>query len=846
MDFVTTASECLTQGVSVEIVGRPGSGRSILLDSVAATLHGAGHRVVRIRGIGALRERPMGALVPTVPGLGRQSSIADAVGHLTAELAGGGFLVVDDADDLDDVTAGVIVAVRESVRAPVLIGRRTAGRPPEHVRRMVAGAVPGIRHVLRPLTFDALRALLEAHLGGPIDWRTMASLATMSGGLPGLARVIALVSRMTGALTDVDGLWTASGPLWSAELGQAIDALLVDASDEDVEALTLLAVAGSFRVDDARSLVSAKRLERLCELGLIDVVEGSGGGSVALSPPVIGEYLREQCTTATRAAVRDRLSRVGLRLPPALLTDRHPTVAVEDALVSHTLADHQTAAARERLAVWEDAPTATNAAALIEALFQTSSFVADPDDIRARTDASGCSEEARAMAETFYAVYQWLVRRDPDRCRALLDDVVRTFPAVCGIARSTRAYLQVFDEGISPQLLTDLRAGAAQDGANEVEMSAFAQVVAATGGTRQALSALDRLVPETAFVADKCRVLVGVCLLLDGRVKEALRWATDGLQDAQLDRSTGAFQGHAYVVALATTVKGGLSELERVASLAMTLTGGSELHAHYLAGVAGVTAARRRWLGLEGIAARTCDFGRTERQGIFPFAFSASGCAEDLACDTLWCQVDNAVRKGYLAAASFAAVEAAEQDPDADRLARVEAVLLTQESPFLTDLVRLARAVVDRDTGALAEIGHAFAARDAWLYVVRAGLQRAYALREAGDNRGAAVEVAALWKGVVPQTNGLDGMFATYVQRLELSPRELEIARFAVSGRSAVDIANALVLSVRTVEHHLLNTYRKVGVDSREGLRAAFHTWLRSAHGPTPAPAELTVSAGRR
>ena len=55
----------------------------------------------------------------------------------------------------------------------------------------------------------------------------------------------------------------------------------------------------------------------------------------------------------------------------------------------------------------------------------------------------------------------------------------------------------------------------------------------------------------------------------------------------------------------------------------------------------------------------------------------------------------------------------------------------------------------------------------------------------------------------------------------ELSDREREIARLASAGLSNREIAERLVLSVRTVETHLLRVFRKLGVRSRAELPGA-------------------------
>lgn len=124
-------------GVSVSLSGLPGSGRSALLRRVALELEGTGWETVDIHGSPALRSRPLEALA--VAGLldgrnqGAGTPVAAAVAALRRALARDHtVLVVDDADLMDETSAGAIVAALHDHDAGG--GRRVPLRLPSRPR----------------------------------------------------------------------------------------------------------------------------------------------------------------------------------------------------------------------------------------------------------------------------------------------------------------------------------------------------------------------------------------------------------------------------------------------------------------------------------------------------------------------------------------------------------------------------------------------------------------------------------------------------------------------------------------------------------------------------------------
>ena len=63
-----------------------------------------------------------------------------------------------------------------------------------------------------------------------------------------------------------------------------------------------------------------------------------------------------------------------------------------------------------------------------------------------------------------------------------------------------------------------------------------------------------------------------------------------------------------------------------------------------------------------------------------------------------------------------------------------------------------------------------------------------------------------------------------------LTPSERRTAELAASGLSNHEIAERSFVTVRTVEFHLQNAYRKLGINSRNELTAALG--VRGEHGP--------------
>jgi DNA-binding NarL/FixJ family response regulator len=113
------------------------------------------------------------------------------------------------------------------------------------------------------------------------------------------------------------------------------------------------------------------------------------------------------------------------------------------------------------------------------------------------------------------------------------------------------------------------------------------------------------------------------------------------------------------------------------------------------------------------------------------------------------------------------------------------------------------------------------AAIGAQRYAVEAASDAAAAFLAGGRQdsaRRAAARASALHVhdqgGQLPAVDGLDSV------ALELTPREAQLIDLASQGLSNAEIADRLVISVRTVETHLYRGMRKLGISDRRDLAA--------------------------
>ncbi|MDQ4490342.1 LuxR C-terminal-related transcriptional regulator [Sinomonas sp. ASV486] len=290
---------------AVFIVGELGSGRSHLLDAILAELAGE-VTPFRLSTGHSLRDIPYAALLARLPQL-TVDDVQDRVGVLralwselrrtTGETGQPVLVVVDDAQDLDDGSAGLIAeAVASSWVRLLAAGTARSGLPGDLLEMWHDGIAERIE--LPPLSLAEAKGLVEGRLGGRLSATAARVLHSIAGGNP-LHLVSLLDEALEGkTLVRQDGLWLLTAPFRSRgeALAEYVRSGMEALAPAEREAVMLVALTEPLPRAAARALIMRDVLDRLLELGWLTETAGDG---LRVRSRLEGDAVRRM-TTATR------------------------------------------------------------------------------------------------------------------------------------------------------------------------------------------------------------------------------------------------------------------------------------------------------------------------------------------------------------------------------------------------------------------------------------------------------------------------------------------------------------------------------------------------------------------
>ncbi len=841
---------------AVAVIAPPGVGKSRLAREAMAAAAEEGAMVSWIQGTRSAAAVPLAACAELLPRDARADDpllqLQRTNSMLREHAAGRPIAIgVDDAQRLDPASAALILQLTLNGTAFVLATIRSGEPCPDAVQSLWKDA-GGERIELRPLSEPQTGELIEAVLGGPVEQRARRWLFDSSQGNVLYIHELVRTAVDAGAFVNVDGYWRLTRrPSPSASLTELIGGRLSELNADQRHVIELLALGEPLRLAELVSLAGAEAAISVEAHGMA-AVDGVGrAATIGLAHPLYGDVIRATMPAITAAQTRrdlahtvqqrsDRSREDALLIARWLLDagDPVPTELITEASAAAIAGgDPELGERLGRMALEQHA--GTRAALLVARACAVRQRYEDAEAVLAPLEGT-CETQETAIAYLQQRVVGliWGLRRPED-----------------GMALVTRA-LDWWDEPRWRQRLTPLRIrglATTTDSRTAAEVSGVAladetlepevrrqvEVVHAVhlfgaGQVRRACELIARLRPPIPLRDEVDELAMIACsragIESGWAIDEVERWMTRASREAIRTYDETAAGISASTLGAVAMLRGRYVDAGRWLMEAI-------LHLEYhdpfwtlmcsralLAGVAyylgdreGVAAAMERCR-----ATITSELTGWERAYVvrgeawLALAEGDPPRAQQLLLETA---------EGYTAGPLYAAQLYHEAMRAGAPPRRVHPPLAALREECDARLVQAyaddAAARASRDPTAVVTCADEFEAIGALPHASECAAAAAEIFAQAGRQdsaRRAAARSRELHGhcqgGSAPEVRGLEP------NALSLTSRERQLVDLAAQGLSNMEIADRLVLSVRTVESHLYRAMQKLGVNDRRELGA--------------------------
>jgi DNA-binding CsgD family transcriptional regulator len=836
---------------AVVITAAAGVGKSRLAREAYAAAQADGMPAVWAQATASSATIPLGALAGVIPDEVRSDDPFELVRRSGAALRARGegrpvMLVVDDAQLLDPASATLLLQLATTPVACVVVTVRLGEPTPDAIDSLWKDA--GARRIeLERLPDEAISELVEAALAGPVAQATMSRIIDVCAGNPLYAREVVLEGLESGRLRCDRGLWQLEGPPGVTPSLTTLITRRIGAVDEDLrELLELLALGEPLLLSELGTVTSYAALEAAEERGMIVVAGPSEDAHVGLAHPIYGEVIRAELPMIRARSHRLRLAEVIQRRRPLTPDDSLRAarwlitagaeipneLLVGAAAAANLSGDSGLGAELARRAI--DGGAGIRAVLLLARAHTNRDRFDDANAVLAAAEASAPGDPlASEYFEQRMHVLYWGLRRS-DEALALLDRATgwSSDPDWGAALEPWRVTIGGFGEGFQLESIDEtLRQPDLDPHVRRGLENTRGMALLFAGRVREAHELARRLRPITPLRDDLDTYALGLTVMVgeeSGEDRAELRSYLD-------DTFRGAIRdGDHETAGIAAFTFGSLDVDDgRYRDAARWLTE-AEIHLEYKDSFETVTAIRALQVGIacltsEPVAARTAAESmrhRISQRGARPVLRIWLACGEGWAARA---------RSDAEGAELFRELAGAGVDPTMHSRLLHEALRsgarpgpLAQQLSELADTCdsRLmearaahATALADRNGAALIDAGEQLAACGCGAAAIEAVLAGARALLAEGRSdsaRRAAVRARELhppdqgWD--LPVVDGLGGV------AVELTVREQQVATLVARGLTSQQIADELVLSVRTVETYIYRAMQKRGVNNRRDL----------------------------
>lgn len=835
-------------GGGIVLAGAAGVGKSRLARDAIDHARRRGRHCHWVCATGSARSVPLGAFVQYTSSLGPDPllRVRDVIAALTDSSDTGTTVVgVDDAHQLDDQSALVVQQLVISGAATVIATIRSGEPVPDAIISLYKDhAIPRLE--LRPLSERDVASLLESALGGEVESASAQRIWRYTRGNVLYLRQLLADELTRGQIVRRAGLWVWTGrPAVSPTLLELIEHNIGRRDAHVVDVLDAVAIVDPLELVVLKSLFGTDAVEAAEAQGLI-VIDGDDGVA-RLAHPLFGEARRRLTAAVRRNALSRRLAdEIAARCPasPHQLVRRAVLIAGSGEEGDGAMFAEAASAALELLDVDLAIRLSEKAmefgggvpAQLLYAMtVVTGGRASEGDQLLIDLEALTDDDVQRAMIGMVRAAnLGWNLSRPI--AAGLVLNAAQGFAERCGLADSYDGLRLSF---LAARGQAEAAAQWAADGPPDGNIHGIAAMFRSWGAViaHGDLGDLDNLRRASATgyalassVSEAAHLRFGMGMMhVDGlRLIGALDDADT--VSAQLHR-----QARDVPVTLAMTMmimgwaefaRGDLDAAQRWLREAMANSAGTNA---LMAGLGGV------WLAL--VLAMAGDHHAARQQ---------LRTAPDLTADgfVLWephrglAEAWVEAADGSLRAARQLARDAGARLREYGRPARELLCLQTAtqfgDTTTAPRLVELAAEMQAPRAGAAAAHAQALAAGDGKallrasaayerfgdrLAAADAAAQAVTAFRETGA-RGSALSAAAVTTRLAQRCGCATPAVRAVTMTTALTPRQTEIVSLVAAGLSNREIAERLVMSVRSVEGHLLRASRRTGMSSRDELVA--------------------------
>ena len=796
------------------------------------------------------RALPLGAFAATLGVVGpdparlvRQASEALLTGAGRAGVVVG----VDDAHLLDELSAVLVHQLVLRGAASVVLTLRSGERAPDAVTALWKDSHL-LRLELQPLSPTETAALVEARLGGLVDGAAARRLWSITRGNALYLRQLVDGELESSRLHQVAGVWRWSGePELSPGLVELVSARIGRLPDAQRHVVEVLAFGEPLGVSVLVELTDALAVEQVEARGLVEVYQDGRRLQARLAHPLYGEVQRAQVGTLHARRLCGRIAGAlaatgGRRADDTL---RRAVLMLDSDLPPDSVLLTNAARRATELGDLALATQVARAAVAAGGGFESRLILGNALAWSTRW----------AEADTEWAALGALARTDAQRAQAAIPRLGTL--AFSGRPAEAEAVLDAIASTISDDTAA-LELTAARS-VLDAHLSRTVQAAEAAAG----VLAHPRCSPAAAQIAGwGLAIACGGLGRLDG-VEETLRRIDDHVESFEI----GLYQAAVVVfywlrgLLLAGRLDQADQAARRYRERCQDTPGSTDA---IVSAMYGVVAASRgqvktaaRWLRQTIAATHSAAFGGGSFRALV-FLTGALGMAGDatsarqafvemtaarhpiyvfLEPEVLLAQSWVVAAEGgvseAIALARQAAEMAASQHQPAVEVRALHTAVCFGNRTVADRLAQLATQVDGPRAPAAAAHAAALAADDgAALHAASVQLEQMGALLQAADaaaqaaaaytrqdRRGSAQTASARAHRLAQACEGArTPALATIATPLPLTDREREIVTLAASGLSNRQIAQRLVVSVRTVEGHLYRACAKLGVSGRTEL----------------------------